>query len=198
MHHRIATRRRDRGAGAQPDPPQAFCRGARPRASSRCVSWASPSHQRTGSRPNSTISSAISIGGWTTLKATNDHLAGPDITDPTVLAAARLIYATTPAAYFTDASLYAWLGLEALRIWLDHGPSHALVGPAAQAAFAAVGLREDYVAAYRAREADPARWARPAATSPTPHGRASFSLVSAAGSSRSRTASTPFSGPAKA
>ena len=84
------------------------------------------------------------------IESTTDHLARPDITDPTMLSAARLIYATTPAAYFTDASLYAWLGLEALRIWLDHGPSNALVGPASQAAFAAVGLRDDYVAAYRA------------------------------------------------
>ena len=44
----------------------------------------------------------------------------------------------------------AWLSLEALRIWLEHGPARTLVGPASHAAFAAVALRGDYAAGYRA------------------------------------------------
>ena len=40
--------------------------------------------------------------------------------------------------------------MEALRIWIEHGPGRTLVGPAGSAAFAAVALRGDYAAGYRA------------------------------------------------
>ena len=60
-----------------------------------------------------------------------DDLARPDLTDPALLAASGLINATLPAAYFAgDPAMVAWLGLEALRICLEHGPAPALVGPA--------------------------------------------------------------------
>ncbi|MET7403114.1 AAA family ATPase [Dactylosporangium sp. NPDC005572] len=78
-----------------------------------------------------------------------DELTRPDVTEPTVLAASRLLDALFPAAYFADLPLYAWLSLEGLRIWIEHGPARTLVGPAATAAFAAVGLRNDQ-AAYQA------------------------------------------------
>ena len=39
--------------------------------------------------------------------------------------------------------------MEALRIWLEHGPGPTLVGPATSAAFATVVLRGDYPAGYR-------------------------------------------------
>src|SRR6185369_8122395 len=43
----------------------------------------------------------------------------------------------------------AWLSLEGLRIWLEHGPGRTLLGPAGNAAVAAVALRDDYSAAHR-------------------------------------------------
>ncbi|HEY4461231.1 MAG TPA: AAA family ATPase [Streptosporangiaceae bacterium] len=79
-----------------------------------------------------------------------DDLARPDITDPALLAATRLINASLPAAYIlTDHATFSWLSLEALRIWLGHGPGRSLAGPAALAAFAAA-VRGDYAAGYRA------------------------------------------------
>jgi hypothetical protein len=45
--------------------------------------------------------------------------------------------------------MYAWLSLEALRIWLEHGKGRTLIGPAG-AAFAAVTVRGDHAAGYRA------------------------------------------------
>ena len=78
-------------------------------------------------------------------------LALPDLTDPTLLAASALISATLTAAFLAgDRATTAWLGLEALRICLEHGPAPALVGPAANTAFSAVVLRGDYAAGYRA------------------------------------------------
>jgi signal transduction histidine kinase len=80
-----------------------------------------------------------------------DDLARPDLTDPTLLATSRLIDAVLPAAYFVaDPAMIAWLALEALRIWIEHGPSHALVGPAGHAAYHAGPQRGTYRAGYRA------------------------------------------------
>ena len=78
-------------------------------------------------------------------------LARPDLTDPVLLAASGLINATQSAAYFAgDAATVTWLGAEALRICLEHGPAPALVHPAAGTAHGAVVLRGDYAAGYRA------------------------------------------------
>jgi signal transduction histidine kinase len=86
-----------------------------------------------------------------------DHVEGsadrarPDITEPTLLAATRLINAILPPAFFApDFSLYAWLSLETVRIWLEHGPGRSLLGPATHAANAAMALRGDYAVGYRA------------------------------------------------
>ena len=79
-----------------------------------------------------------------------DDLARPDITDPMVLAASRLLGAIIPAAYFVDLPTVVWLSLEAVRIWLERGPSHTLLGPAGTAAFHAVAQRGDDSGGYRA------------------------------------------------
>jgi len=80
-----------------------------------------------------------------------DDLTRPELTDPTLLAVTRLTEAVMPVAYFlADLSMHAWLSLEALRIWLEHGWGRTLIGPAGGAAFAAVALRGDHAAAHRA------------------------------------------------
>jgi signal transduction histidine kinase len=87
---------------------------------------------------------------WLDQTETADDLARPDITDPALLAATRLINAILPAAYIlTDHGTFSWLSLEAVRIWLGHGPGRSLAGPASLAAFAA-SVRGDYAAGYRA------------------------------------------------
>ncbi|HTF52367.1 MAG TPA: AAA family ATPase, partial [Pseudonocardia sp.] len=87
---------------------------------------------------------------WLATQAADD-LARSDITEPRLIAAARLINAVLPATYFVaDHATHAWLSLEALRIWLEHGPDPTLMGPASAAAFATVTMRGDYVAGYRA------------------------------------------------
>ncbi len=78
-------------------------------------------------------------------------LTGPELTDPALLAAAGLLSAAGPAAYYAaDHAAFAWFSLEALRMWLEHGPCPALVAVAGHAAYAAVALRGDYAAGCRA------------------------------------------------
>ena len=77
-----------------------------------------------------------------------DDLARPEINDPALLAATRLINAVLPATYcLGEWGPYLWLSLEALRIWIEDGPGRTLLGPASIAAFAAVARRGDHAAA---------------------------------------------------
>ena len=88
---------------------------------------------------------------WLDHSDSADDLARPEISDPALLAATRLIDAVLPGAYFTgDLATYGWLSLEGVRIWLEHGPGRTLIGPASTAAFAAAALRGDHAAGYRA------------------------------------------------
>ena len=84
-------------------------------------------------------------------QAESGDQARVDMTVPSLLAASRLINAVLPAAYLRpDPAVHAWLSLEAVRIWREHGPCRTLVGPAGIAAFAAVAVRSDFAAGYRA------------------------------------------------
>ncbi|WP_164842630.1 protein kinase domain-containing protein [Actinoplanes solisilvae] len=81
-----------------------------------------------------------------------DHVDAtrPDLTDPALLTAGSLLSAMLSPVYFVgDQAMFSWVGLEALRIWTEHGPGHTLVGSAANAAFHAITQRGDYAAAYR-------------------------------------------------
>ena len=79
-----------------------------------------------------------------------DDLTRPEITDPTLLATTHLIDAVQVAAYLSPApAMHAWLSLEVVRIWLEHGTWRTLVAPTCSAAYAAVALRADYTAGYR-------------------------------------------------
>ncbi len=88
---------------------------------------------------------------WLEHVDTADDLARPDITDARLLARARLINAILPAAYISaDHASLAWLSLEALRMWMEHGPAAVLLGPVGHTAFAAGSVHGDHAAGWRA------------------------------------------------
>ncbi|MDG6107027.1 AAA family ATPase [Dactylosporangium aurantiacum] len=88
---------------------------------------------------------------WLEHEEDTEEPTRPEVTDPTLLAVARLCNAVLPAIYFAaDHAGLAWLSLEALRIWIEHGPAGPLLGPASHVGFAAVTVRGDYAAGYRA------------------------------------------------
>ncbi|MGO9355988.1 MAG: AAA family ATPase [Mycobacterium sp.] len=90
------------------------------------------------------------LSRWLDANEADDDLARRELTDPTMLAGARLINAMLPAAYFgQNPLLMAWLSQQALRMWLEHGPSRTLVGAIAGIPVAAAALRHDYTVPYR-------------------------------------------------
>ncbi|WUU98827.1 AAA family ATPase [Actinoallomurus sp. NBC_01490] len=92
-----------------------------------------------------------SLYRWLERTDSDDATAWPDITDPRLLAVTRVLNTLVPASYFVaDQAMLAWLSLEALRIWLDHGSARTLLGPAIHVGFPVVAFRGDYAAGYRA------------------------------------------------
>ncbi|HEY6758149.1 MAG TPA: AAA family ATPase, partial [Baekduia sp.] len=80
-----------------------------------------------------------------------EDLARPELSDPRLLAISRLVDALLPVANFVaDRAMISWLAMEAVRMWIEHGPSPLLIGPAGHAAYHAGPQRDDYLGAYRA------------------------------------------------
>ncbi len=93
--------------------------------------------------------STCCTNGWNEQPTTAAGPERPRTNDPIVLAAAAVINSMLPAIYYAEnRPLTGWLSLEALRIWMAHGPDRALVGPATAAALVAVDRRRDYRAAH--------------------------------------------------
>ena len=185
------------GAGAQPDPPEPLRGGDRARPGVAARARHRRAGARTGSPPSSTASSTH-LYRWLDDTDAADDLARPEITDPTLLAATRLIDAVLPAAYFVadhaDDRL-AEPGGAADLARARPGPYPAR--PGGHAAFAAVALRGDYAAGYRAMRRILALGEARGYEPDTSQARFLFALVGLAGSSRSRTASTRRSAPGR-
>ena len=67
-----------------------------------------------------------------------------EIADAGVKATAQLIKSMMAPAFFQEALLAFWLSLESQRLWAEHGPCAALVGPLSYAGFISVAFRDDY------------------------------------------------------
>jgi diguanylate cyclase (GGDEF)-like protein len=95
---------------------------------------------------------------WPTLKALGEWVEHddeqipperPEITDPRITAAARVINRAMPAAFFSDQRTMAWLTAEACRLWTEHGPHAALVCPIAHSVVV-TAAQDDYRTGYAA------------------------------------------------
>jgi diguanylate cyclase (GGDEF)-like protein len=89
------------------------------------------------------------IYGWLDQSGDADDLARPEFTKPALLATAVLINRLMPASFQSDPSTMVWLVLQAARMWVEHGPAQALVGPVGHIPFATTRRRQDYRTGYR-------------------------------------------------
>lgn len=77
-----------------------------------------------------------------------DDASRPELADPRLVAVAGVIHRLIPPALFADPVTMAWLVVQAVEVWVRHGPAAALVGPVGHAAFVIIPARGDYRAGY--------------------------------------------------
>jgi predicted ATPase/HPt (histidine-containing phosphotransfer) domain-containing protein len=75
-------------------------------------------------------------------------LTRPEASDERVLAWSMIIPESTTPAYFCDPATFAWLNLEALRLWIEYGPSYKLMAGFCAATSLLAGTPQDYRGAY--------------------------------------------------
>ncbi len=149
MPDRVGPRGRDGGAGAQPEPSDPFA---------EAIELGLESLRECGIPVPAAGGFSAGLDDrfdrlfrWLHSTSPAEDLARPELRDPDLLAASRFIDAILPVAYFvSDPAMAAWLAIEAVRIWIEHGPSRLLLGPTAHAAYQAGPQRDDYHGAYRA------------------------------------------------
>ena len=76
--------------------------------------------------------------------------ARPEVTDSSVLATAQILELLTQSAFFhrTQLALMTWLLTQSHRLWVEHGPGRALVGPLGQAGIIIAQRSQDYRTGY--------------------------------------------------
>ncbi|MEV4414515.1 diguanylate cyclase [Catellatospora sp. NPDC049609] len=87
---------------------------------------------------------------WLDAGDVGTDLARPEVADPNLLATAALLNRMMAPAFFSSQPTLAWLTLQALRMWITHGPIATLVGPVSHITFVTVGRRQDFRTGYRA------------------------------------------------
>jgi diguanylate cyclase (GGDEF)-like protein len=91
---------------------------------------------------------ADELAAWSREGDAEADLSRDRDTDPITAALGNLMNRMVPAAFFIGSPLTPWLVLTAARIWTESGPSPALAGTLAHAAFVCDPLRVDYRTAY--------------------------------------------------
>lgn len=74
----------------------------------------------------------------------------PELTDERLLAIAHLLNRLTPAAFFADQQLMAWLVAQAARMWATHGVCAPLAGTVGNIGIITIASGGEYRAAYDA------------------------------------------------
>jgi diguanylate cyclase (GGDEF)-like protein len=76
-------------------------------------------------------------------------LARPELSDPRLLAVAKLLSKTQVAAFFCAAKTSAWLTLLGQSLWVEHGPCPTLMATMCASPVLLIATAEDYDSAYK-------------------------------------------------
>jgi diguanylate cyclase (GGDEF)-like protein len=72
----------------------------------------------------------------------------PEIDDPSMLAAAKIVGKLLTPAFYCDPDMLAWLALESQRLWTEFGPCAALLKGLSSIATVTIKYRDDYRTGY--------------------------------------------------
>jgi GAF domain-containing protein/HPt (histidine-containing phosphotransfer) domain-containing protein len=72
----------------------------------------------------------------------------PEPTDPQVVSWSMMLPESTMPSYFCDPPTWAWLNLEALKLWIEYGPLHKLMRTMTALPALLVGAPQDYRGSY--------------------------------------------------
>ena len=90
------------------------------------------------------------LGAWVDEGDLDSDVSRPELTEPRLVMAARLINRLMSPAYFCDHAVLGWLTLTARSLWAEHGPCRYLAGPVAHAGPLTIVVLDDYGLGYRA------------------------------------------------
>ncbi len=71
-----------------------------------------------------------------------------ELSDPRLIAMGKLLSKTQVAAFFFAAKLGAWLTMESHRLWVEHGPSPALMATMSSTPMQLIAILQDYKGAH--------------------------------------------------
>ncbi|CUU58878.1 diguanylate cyclase (GGDEF) domain-containing protein [Parafrankia irregularis] len=105
-----------------------------------------PDHEQLDAEIDSGLDAAYR---WIDTTSDTDDLRRAELVDEVRRSAVNVINGLSPAAFFSDHMMLAWLTVRTLAIWAQDGPSRALLGPASQIAITTITRRADYRAGHR-------------------------------------------------
>ena len=85
---------------------------------------------------------------WAAATARDADLTQPESSDPATRLTAVLLNGLCATAYFLEPAIMAWLLLESLRLWTDHGPNSALVATLGSAPPSTILMNNGYRTGY--------------------------------------------------
>jgi diguanylate cyclase (GGDEF)-like protein len=88
------------------------------------------------------------MAGWIAGTEKEADLDRPEVSDPHVLAIAKMLSKSQVAAFFCSTKTGAWLTMESFHLWVEHGPSPALMATLCSTPMQLIAIGEDYQGAH--------------------------------------------------
>lgn len=88
------------------------------------------------------------LGGWILGTDKAGDAQREELSDPRLIAMGKLLSKTQVAAFFCAAKMGSWLTMESHRLWVEHGPSPALMATLSSTPMQLIAILQDYKGAH--------------------------------------------------